>query len=158
MVKLEYPGVSQNEQQPHPHPHQHHMELAQDMYHNQSIGSLGSSYGPIGYFQTQHGMMQPIAAGHNPTFMPSSHTFTAISEKPIAAMGLLSPIIAAPQSQTQPQSQLQPLPLQPMPEILHRDAIITSTQSHIQSQLQRKHEELQQLIIKQQEEVSKIVW
>lgn len=43
--------------------------------------------------------------------------------------------------------------LQPVPEILHRDAIITSTQSHIQNQLQRKHEELQQLIMKQQEEL-----
>lgn len=43
--------------------------------------------------------------------------------------------------------------LQTMPEILHRDAIITSTQSHIQSQLQRKHEELQKLIMKQQEEL-----
>lgn len=37
--------------------------------------------------------------------------------------------------------------------ILHRDAVITSTQSHIQNQLQRKHEELQQLIMKQQEEL-----
>lgn len=43
--------------------------------------------------------------------------------------------------------------MQPVPEILHRDAIITSTQSHIQNQLQRKHEELQQLIMKQQEEL-----
>lgn len=41
-----------------------------------------------------------------------------------------------------------------MPEtLLHRDAIITSTQSHIQNQLQRKHEELQKLIMKQQEEL-----
>lgn len=44
-------------------------------------------------------------------------------------------------------------PQLPVPEMLHRDAIITSTQSHIQNQLQRKHEELQQLIIKQQEEL-----
>lgn len=43
--------------------------------------------------------------------------------------------------------------MQPVPEILHRDAVITSTQSHIQNQLQRKHEELQQLIMKQQEEL-----
>lgn len=45
------------------------------------------------------------------------------------------------------------VPLQPVPELLHRDAIISSTQSHIQNQLQRKHEELQQLIMKQQEEL-----
>ncbi|XP_031619632.1 circadian locomoter output cycles protein kaput isoform X2 [Contarinia nasturtii] len=47
-------------------------------------------------------------------------------------------------------------PLEHQPPVipsLHRDAIITSTQLYIQSQLQRKHEELQQLIMKQQEEL-----
>lgn len=59
-------------------------------------------------------------------------------EKPMLPLGLPSPVNPP---------QLQPVPM------LHRDAIITSTQSHIQNQLQRKHEELQQLIIKQQEEL-----
>lgn len=91
--------------------------------------------------------MQPIAANSNQSsFMLTPHDFTAIAEKPLVTMGLASPIVAPP-----------PSSLQPMPELLHRDAIITSTQSHIQNQLQRKHEELQQLIMKQQEEVS-ISW
>lgn len=138
VVKLEYSSVPQVEQ----HQHQQHTELAQYAYHNQTIAGMGPSYSPIGYLQTQYGM-QPIAANSNQPFMLSPHTFTAIAEKPIVPMEIASPIIAPP-----------PPPLQPVPEILHRDAIITSTQSHIQNQLQRKHEELQQLIMKQQEEVS----
>lgn len=39
---------------------------------------------------------------------------------------------------------------------MQREVIITSTQSHIQNQLQRKHEELQQLIMKQQEELQMV--
>lgn len=140
VVKLEYSGVPQIEQ--HQHQHQQHTEIAQDEYHNQTIPSMAPNYSSIGYLKTQYGMVQPIAANSNQPFMLSPHSFTAIAEKPIVPVGLASPIIA-------------PLPpLQPVPEILHRDAIITSTQSQIQNQLQRKHEELQQLIMKQQEEVS----
>lgn len=43
-----------------------------------------------------------------------------------------------------------------MPELLHRGIVLTSTQSHIQEQLQRKHKELQQLIIQQQEELRRV--
>lgn len=141
VVKMEYSSVQQIE--PHQHQHQQHIELAQDAYHNQTIASIGTSYSPIGYLQTQYGIVQPIAANSNQPFTLAPHSFTAIAEKPIVPMGLASPIIA-------------PTPpiLQHVPEMLHRDAIITSTQSHIQNQLQRKHEELQQLIMKQQEEVS----
>lgn len=142
---MEYSSIPQIEQQQHQH--QQHTELAQDAYHNQTIASMGPSYSPIGYLQTQYGMVQPIAANSNQPFMLTPHSFTTISEKPIVPMGLASPIIVPP-----------PPPLQPVPEILHRDAIITSTQSHIQNQLQRKHEELQQLIMKQQEEVSITDW
>lgn len=143
MVKLEYSGASQIEQHQLQHQHQQHTELAQDAYHNQTIASIGPSYSPIGYLQTQYGMVQPIAANSNQPYMLTPHGFTAIAEKPMVPMGLASPIIAPPPPQ-----------LQSVPEMLHRDAIITSTQSHIQNQLQRKHEELQQLIMKQQEEVS----
>lgn len=45
---------------------------------------------------------------------------------------------------------------QPNSDILHRDVVITPTQSHIQNQLQRKHEELQQLIIQQQRELQRV--
>lgn len=135
------PQIDQHQHQ-HQHQHQQHSELAQDAYHNQTIASMVPSYSPIGYLQTQYGMVQPIPANSNQPFMLTPHSFTAIGEKPIVPMGLASPIIAPPP------------PLQPVPEILHRDAIITSTQSQIQNQLQRKHEELQQLIMKQQEEVS----
>lgn len=138
IVKLEYPGAPHLDQ----HQHQQHTEFAQDAYHNQTIASMGSSYSPIGYLQTQYGMVQPIASNSNQPFMLTPHSFTAIADKPIVPMEVASPIVAS----------LAP-PIQPVPEILHRDAIITSTQSHIQNQLQRKHEELQQLIMKQQEEV-----
>lgn len=48
-------------------------------------------------------------------------------------------------------------PFQPLPELLHHPSIVmTSTQSHIQDQLQRKHEELQQLIVHQQEELRRV--
>lgn len=45
---------------------------------------------------------------------------------------------------------------QPLPELLHPSIVMTSTQSHIQDQLQRKHEELQQLIVQQQEELRRV--
>lgn len=61
-----------------------------------------------------------------------------ISDKRMLPMGHQSPVIPTIQS---------------MPEILPREAIITSTQSHIQNQLQMKHQQLQKLIMKQQEEL-----
>lgn len=40
--------------------------------------------------------------------------------------------------------------------MLHPGIVMTTTQSHIQDQLQRKHEELQQLIVHQQEELRRV--
>lgn len=133
-----------NEHHQYQHHHPQHMELAQDVYHNQTITSMELGHPPIGYAQTQYGMVQPIATNSNQPFMLTPQNFTSNAEKPSVSMGLASPTIVP-----------SPIP-QLMPEMLHRDAIITSTQSHIQHQLQRKHEELQQLIMKQQEEVSTI--
>lgn len=65
--------------------------------------------------------------------------FVVVTEKPMLPLGLKSPVVLS----------LEPV----VPGMLHRDAIITSTQSIIQNQLQRKHEELQQLIMKQQGEL-----
>lgn len=45
---------------------------------------------------------------------------------------------------------------QPVAEILHRDIVITPNQSHMQIQLQRKHEKLQQDIMKQQQELQRV--
>lgn len=43
-----------------------------------------------------------------------------------------------------------------MPEIIHRDIVITPNQSHMQIHLQRKHEKLQQDIMKQQKELQQV--
>lgn len=43
-----------------------------------------------------------------------------------------------------------------MPELIHRDIVITPNQSHVQFQLQRQHERLQQDIIKQQKELQRV--
>lgn len=126
MVKLEYPTVSQSK----------HSEIAQEPYGSQimNIGQVGGpSYSPIAYLPTQYGIAQ---SSEDTNLMLTQH-FTAIPEKSMLPLGI--PTIVPS--------------LQTVPEILHRDAVITSTQSHIQNQLQRKHEELQQLIMKQQEEL-----
>lgn len=96
--------------------------------------NMGQSYSPIGYLPSQYGIAQPS----DETNLIIPQHFTAIPDKTMLPLGIPSPTIP---------------PLQTVPEILHRDAVITSTQSHIQNQLQRKHEELQQLIMKQQEEL-----
>lgn len=134
VVKLECPNVPASEQ---------HTEIAQESYHHsQSLSGMAQSYSPIGYMQTEYGMMQPPEAS-NQSIMLTQH-FTQIAEKPttILPLGMPSPsmVTAAAAAPT-------------VPELLHRDAIITTTQSHIQNQLQRKHEELQQLIMKQQKEL-----
>lgn len=46
--------------------------------------------------------------------------------------------------------------MQALPELLHPGIVMTSNQTHIQEQLQRKHEELQQLIVHQQEELRRV--
>lgn len=43
-----------------------------------------------------------------------------------------------------------------MPVLIHRDIVITPNQSHVQIQLQRHHEKLQQDIIKQQKELQRV--
>lgn len=108
-----------------------HTDIAQDPYHNQ-IGSLSQNYSSINYSQTQYGT-EPL---NNHTISIDSDCEFHIAEKPM--IGHQSPVVPS---------------IQALPEVLHRDAIITSTQSHIQNQLQRKHEELQKLIMKQQEEL-----
>lgn len=42
---------------------------------------------------------------------------------------------------------------QPSSELIHQGMVMTSSQGHIQEQLQRKHEELQDMIVHQQEEL-----
>lgn len=128
-MKMEYASASASQSK-------QHSEIAQDPYANQ-IANMGQSYTPIGYIPPQY-IAQPSQDTNQP-FMLAQH-FTAIPDKQMLPLGIQSPVVPS----------LQPMPV---PEMLHRDAIITSTQSHIQNQLQRKHEELQQLIMKQQEEL-----
>lgn len=45
---------------------------------------------------------------------------------------------------------------QPSSNLAYTDIVMTSTQTHVQDQLQRKHEELQQLIAQQQEELRRV--
>ncbi|GLG98841.1 Protein cycle [Gryllus bimaculatus] len=44
----------------------------------------------------------------------------------------------------------------PAPELMRQPIVMTTAQSQIQEQLQRKHEELQQLIVQQQEELRRV--
>lgn len=131
MVKLEYPSASQSKQ---------HSEIAQEPYANQMGNLVGQGYNPspIGYLPSQYGITESVQAIDD--VLRLTQDCMVISEKPMLPLGHQSPVNV-------------PLQQQPVSEMLHRDAIITSTQSHIQNQLQRKHEELQQLIIKQQEEL-----
>ncbi|XP_055322141.1 circadian locomoter output cycles protein kaput isoform X2 [Sitodiplosis mosellana] len=127
MVKLEYPSASQRKQ---------HREIAQEPYGNQ-MGNICYNSPSVGYLPPQYGITESVQAIDD--VLRLTQDCMVISEKTLLPLGHQSPVN---------------LPMQqPIPEILHRDAIITSTQSHIQNQLQRKHEELQQLIIKQQEEL-----
>lgn len=113
-----------------------HSEIAQEPYSNQ-MENIGQGYisPSIGYLPPQYGITESVRAIDD--VFRLTQDCLVISEKPMLPFGLQSPAIT-------PALQ---------PEMLHRDAIITSSQSHIQNQLQRKHEELQQLIIKQQEEL-----
>lgn len=139
MMKLEYASALQSKQ---------HSEIAQEPYANQ-IANMRQSYTPISYIPQQYGIAQPSQDTNQP-FMLAQH-FTAIPDKQMLPLGIQSPVVPS----LQPMTVSVPVPVS-VPEMLHRDAIITSTQSHIQNQLQRKHEELQQLIMKQQEELNKV--
>lgn len=84
--------------------------------------------------------MQPTPQA---TFIDPSQYIAAIPMQPVISAGF--PATAAVISS-----------LQPLPELLHPGIVMTSTQTHIQEQLQRKHEELQQLIVQQQEELRRV--
>lgn len=47
-------------------------------------------------------------------------------------------------------------PAQAAPDYTHSNVVMTSAQNHIQSHLQRKHEELQKLIVQQQDELRRV--
>lgn len=124
MVKIGIPSASQSKQR---------SEVIQEPYSNQIM-----NYNPIDYMATQYALAQPPQEPcSSQRFMLAQH-FAAIPDKQMLPLTVQSPIIAT---------------LQSLPEMFHRDVITTSAQSHVQGQLQRKHEELQQLIMKQQEEL-----
>ncbi|XP_055688522.1 circadian locomoter output cycles protein kaput isoform X1 [Lutzomyia longipalpis] len=78
-----------------------------------------------------------------PTFLEPPQYITAIPVQPVLAP---APFTAAA-------TVIQPL--QPT-ELIHSGVVMTSAQSQIQDQLQRKHEELQHLIVQQQEELRRV--
>uniref|UniRef100_A0A1L8DGZ4 Putative aryl-hydrocarbon receptor nuclear translocator n=1 Tax=Nyssomyia neivai TaxID=330878 RepID=A0A1L8DGZ4_9DIPT len=78
-----------------------------------------------------------------PTFLEPPQYITAIPVQPVLAP---APFTAAA-------TVIQPL--QPT-ELIHSGVVMTPAQSQIQDQLQRKHEELQHLIVQQQEELRRV--
>ncbi|XP_059609357.1 circadian locomoter output cycles protein kaput [Phlebotomus argentipes] len=78
-----------------------------------------------------------------PTFLEPPQYLTAIPVQPVLAP---APFTAAATVIS---------PLQPT-ELIHSGVVMTPAQSQIQDQLQRKHEELQHLIVQQQEELRRV--
>lgn len=74
-----------------------------------------------------------------PAFIEPPQYFTAIPVQPV-----IEP------------TALQTTSMQPPTELIHSNVVMTLTQSLLQDELQRKHEELQQLIVHQQDELRRV--
>jgi circadian locomoter output cycle kaput protein len=66
----------------------------------------------------------------------------------------VQPVLTAPTSF--PASAAVISPLLPPPDYVHSNVVLTPAQNQIQDHLQRKHEELQKLIVKQQDELRRV--
>jgi len=75
-----------------------------------------------------------------PTFLEPPQYLTAIPMQPVIAPFPVAPVLS-------------PIPVQAQPDLLPDTVVMTPTQSQLQDQLQRKHDELQKLILQQQNEL-----
>ncbi|XP_058984465.1 circadian locomoter output cycles protein kaput-like isoform X1 [Musca domestica] len=75
-----------------------------------------------------------------PPFIESPQYLTAIPVQPVIAPFQVAPVIS-------------PLPHHPQHEMIAAPVVMTPSQNQLQEQLQRKHDELQKLILQQQDEL-----
>ncbi|XP_055380782.1 circadian locomoter output cycles protein kaput [Condylostylus longicornis] len=129
----------QHQQQQQQQLQQHHLAAATMMHH-----PMQASYSPHP-MQLQQGLSPiPTSTVMGQTFIEPQQYLTAIPVQPVIA----------PAFAPAPSAVLSPLPVNT--DMLPSGMVMTPNQSHVQDQLQRKHEELQKLIVQQQEELRRV--
>lgn len=104
---------------------------------------------PQSQTSTQHLQVVQHPSAHPIIFQPPTPAqMLPNNQRPVA-----STVIGAPFEQTQ---FLQTHFEQTAPDYSHANVVISPAQNHIQSHLQRKHEELQKLIVQQQDELRRV--
>lgn len=113
------------------------------MQHHSDSQQFIQSFQPITLAPTPH--LHHTSFQDNQQFFPMApqiigSTFNEVSSQCLTATQIQSAVVLA----------------QPTSSLSYTDIVMTSTQTHIQDELQRKHEELQQLIAQQQDELRRV--
>ncbi|XP_016999898.3 circadian locomoter output cycles protein kaput isoform X1 [Drosophila takahashii] len=138
----------QSQQQQQQQQHQQHLQLQQQLQHSVGTPKLVPLL-PMAPTQIMAGNAcqfpqpaYPLASPQlvAPTFLEPPQYLTAIPMQPVIAPFPVAPVLS-------------PIPVQAQPDLLPDTVVMTPTQSQLQDQLQRKHDELQKLILQQQNEL-----
>ncbi|XP_055841915.1 circadian locomoter output cycles protein kaput isoform X2 [Episyrphus balteatus] len=137
-------SMSTHQQQPHLQ-HQMQQQQMQSLPHTkltkmsqQAIGLQLVSSPPTQFAQPTYPMRNPQLMGH--TFLEPQQYLAAIPVQPVIAPFPMTPVLS---------------PMNNSSDILP-SVMMTQTQTQIQDQLQRKHDELQKMIFQQQDELRRV--
>jgi len=135
----------------HLHPQQQPQYSQFNLPHPQTHTAVAVN--PVNVIQPQSVAIHPQVTTHHQraTAVPTTQIFSSpFIEQPqfITAIPIQPPAF--------PTSTTVVAPIQPPPDYVHSSVVLTPAQNQIQDHLQRKHEELQKLIVQQQDELRRV--
>ena len=159
--------LSNHQQQPHtPQQHTQHQQFPQfNLPQVQSTNpnpqapqNMTQTHGPMAIHPVP--IAGPIMPHHYPHHQRTTATTTQIIGTPFIDQSQyitaipVQPVLTAPTSF--PTSATVISPILPPPDYVQSNVVLTPAQNQIQDHLQRKHEELQKLIVQQQDELRRV--